>query len=57
MCMLSSDTDVDRRYLKANMKQAKNCCERERNLKEFGVKDILLIEQSDYYSFTLSRLM
>lgn len=28
MCMLSSDIDVDCHYLKANVKQAKNRCER-----------------------------
>lgn len=44
------------RYLKANVKQTISHCER-RNLKEFGVKDILLTEQCDYSSVPLSKSM
>lgn len=39
--MLSSDINVGHCYLKANIKQT---TVKKRNLKEFGVKDILLTE-------------
>jgi len=53
--MLSGDIYVDRRYLKANVKQAKNHCEREEFERIWG--EDILIEQSDYFSITLSRSM
>lgn len=53
--MLSSGIDASCHYLKANVKKA-NVREREES-EEFEVKGILVTQQSDYSSTTLSRSM